>query len=182
MKNGARLGLSILALTVGLGILGLSLTAVTPAQSASGVFEASSRHVYWNDEILPDHMAYPALMVLDRVKLEAAVPTERVYLQVEYGTHRLSYVQKLIDKDNKPLALSTATKGYKYLLNAAQDSLDQEMPEPVQRYVLKAIEFHLKEMPEIEMQLADSDRAILDALKEENRVMVTKLRSSLATR
>ena len=74
MKH-ARLVLSSLALICGLSILGLSLTsAVTSVQSATGSFEASNRRFYVNEEILPDHIAYPALMALDRAKLEAASP------------------------------------------------------------------------------------------------------------
>lgn len=173
-----RFFLSSLALLVAFSILTISLSTATTAQSATGSFEASKRQLYWGSEVLPDHLAYPVLMAVDRVKLESANPVERVYLQLEYGTRRLEYAQSLIDKKNQQLATTTATKGYKYILTAASESLQPDMPSSVRKYALKVMTYHDQTLSDIKKQLSDSERAVLDDLLHSTDDLKKQLQAS----
>jgi hypothetical protein len=170
-----RIVLSLSALVFGLGILGLSLTTATAAESATTSMQASSRQLYWDGQVLPDHVAYPVLMALDRAKLEAASPSERIFIQVEFANRRLEYSQELLDKENTSLAITTLTKAYKYLIRAAQETLDGNMPSSVAEHVIKALEYHNKQLGIIKTQVPDSDRAVLDQLMVEGDVLLKRL-------
>ncbi len=162
-----RLALSSAALVGGSLILAISLSQSSqPAFSSSGSFDATQRRLYF-DDILPDHVAYPVLMALDRVKLESASPIEEVHLQVEFGQRRLDYARALLEKGNQPLALATLTKSIKYLGLAGTSAIDQNMPASVRSFVSQAISFHLKEVAELQLQFSDSDRAVIDRLVEQ---------------
>lgn len=166
-----RLSLSCLALVAGLGILAVSLSQTSqPAFSASDDLDASHRQVYF-DQILPDHVAYPMLMALDRLRLESASDTDQVYLNVEYGQRRFEYTVELLDKDRPGLALTTLTKAMKYQMHAAQLTIDGDMPSSVRQFVSQAIAYQLKQVAAIKGRFSDQDRAIIDQLISEGQAV-----------
>jgi hypothetical protein len=176
--NNTRLLLSSCALFLSFGILALSLTTASAAQSSTGSFEASHRQFYWGDDVLPDHVVYPVLMLIDKAKLESASPTERIYTQVEYGNRRFEYTHALIEKENPELALTTATKGYKYLIHAGQEALDSDASPSLKQHVIKAIEYQDKQLAELRNSFSDADRAVLDQLQAEGESLKNRLAST----
>ncbi len=182
-QHHLRLILSTVALFFGGLVLLISLAQdPTSVLSADGQYQASQRQLYLGQEILPDHVAYPLLMTIDRVKLESQRPVERVYTQLDYASRRLEYAKLLLDKGNQSLALTTATKGEKYLLHAGQEALDQDLDPSVKRAVWLALEYHTKELHSLKDRFsADADRAVLDQLLTEGQVMSSRLQSVLPT-
>jgi hypothetical protein len=166
-----------LALTAAVGVLFISLSTVSSVQSASGVDQP--KHFYMSGTLLPDHIAYPVVMMVDRAHLEAATPTEQVYLKTEYANRRLEYAQQLLDKSNANLAVTTLTKAQKYLLSAASQAIEMEMPDTVLKHVIATLEYHKEETTEIAQQLSDNERAVIDGLNEEVSVMIEQLNSQL---
>jgi hypothetical protein len=174
----SRVVLSTLALFFGFGVLALSLTTATAAESSTGSVQASSRQLYWDSTILPDHVAYPVLMTIDKVRLEAGSPSERVFTQIEYGHRRLEYAQELLDKKKIDLAVTTASKGYKYLLQAGEEALQHDMPHSVTSRALKALEYQSQFLSKFKAQVPDQDRPPLDILLKEGEVMMKRLQTA----
>lgn len=172
---------SISALLAAVGILFLSLSSasVNVVRSTAGGFEQTRKQFYVSDTILPDHIAYPVLMAIDRARLEAATQTEQVYLKTAYANRRLSLAQQLFDKGDEQLAVSTLTKAQKYLLSASNQALDTDMPDSVMKHLISTLEFHRETTTELAVYLSDSNRAVVDKLNEECRVMVEQLKSRL---
>src|SRR5690554_2706228 len=116
MRLYQRAIFSIVALFAAGAILGLSL--ISSAMSVHSANGMNSRSLYIDDQILPDHISYPVLMAIDRLRLETASEIEQVYLQTEYANRRLAYATELFDRDQDELAVTTLTKAQKYLLHA----------------------------------------------------------------
>lgn len=169
MKLHIKVVLIVVALIFALLILGLSI--VSSVLSVHTNPDILSRSLYVDDQVLPDHISYPLLMVLDRARLEIATPVERVYLQTEYANRRLIYAQALLEKNNPDLAVTTLTKGQKYLLYAAIAVADQEDVPRLKNHVTKTIQFHVRSIQhtlDTETELfSDSQRASIVKLNEE---------------
>lgn len=175
-----RLLLSSMGLLLGCAILGISLSAGnTMAQSAGDTYESSKKQFYVNEAFLPDHIGYPVLMAVDRLKLEMDTPQERVYTQVEYAQRRFVYAEELVEKDNLPLALTTVTKAEKYLINAAHEALELEDGENQRRYVEKTLIYYQTYLEDFKTQLPDADRTIVDHLQQEMSALQLQLQGLL---
>jgi hypothetical protein len=176
-----RFIISLAALTSAVGILFISLStaSINTVQSASGSFERTRKQFYVSSTILPDHVAYPVLMGIDRVRLESATPVEQVYMKTAYANRRLEYAETLLDKGANELAVTTLSKAEKYLLSAGNQALQADMPENVVRHVVSTIEFHKAKIDALETKFSDRDRAVLDGLNEDCRVMAMQLQSTL---
>lgn len=82
-----------------------------------------ARKIYFSKTILPDHVFYPIVMVSDRMKLETSTYEEQLVLRVEYAERRYQYAEKLLEKDQPELALTTISKAQKYLFAAGNGVL-----------------------------------------------------------
>ncbi len=162
-----RIALSILALLGGFGIMAISLGAANPVWSSEG--GATQLRFYVDDEILPDHVLYPGLMAVDRLRLEAAEePRDRMLLEIEFANRRLKYAQALVVKNNPGLALTTATKAEKYLIHAIQGAVDHTSLSTADReYVLRAAAYHKLVMVELMTQLPGLNTTVLLNLREQ---------------
>lgn len=172
---------SLVALTSAIGILFISLSSasLSSVQSASGSFEQTRKQFYVSSDILPDHVAYPVLMGIDRVRLESATPIEQVYMKTAYANRRLESAKALLEKGETELAVTTLSKAEKYLLSAGSQVLDMDMSENITHHVIETIEFHKSEIDKLATKLSDKDRAVLDGLNEQCSVMTQQLQSRL---
>lgn len=169
MKLHIKVVLIVVALFLALFILGLSI--VSSVLSVHSNPDILRRSLYIDDQVLPDHISYPVLMALDRARLEIATPVERVYLQTEYANRRLIYAEALLAKNNPDLAVTTLTKGQKYLLYAAIAVTDQDDIPRLKNHVIKTIQFHVRSIQHtLDSQselFSDSQRASIVKLNEE---------------
>lgn len=120
-----RILLSCFALLFGGLVLSISLISTSQAQSYEGVL-ATSKRLYFNDRILPDHLLYPAVAAADRVLLTVSPKSKKIELQLSYGQIRLDYAQGLLEKGDKKQALVALTKSQKYFHQAISDLLESE--------------------------------------------------------
>jgi len=176
----ARFILSSLALLVGGGILFVSLAAGnSQVFSSTGDQPTSNKQFYLSQNILPDHVAYPALMAVDRVKLETAGSSERIYLQVDYAQHRFDAAHSLLEQNNAALALTTLTKSQKYLLHAGIEALQPEVSQSLKMYVLKSLNYYQKAIAGVRSSFNDSEREVIDRLLEEIKMQRDQLQLQL---
>ncbi len=177
----ARLVLSSLALVLGVTILAISFSTANSGFASSGALETSRKQFYMGETILPDHVAYPVLMAMDRARLEMDTPSERIYTQVEYSQRRFEYALALIEKNNLPLAVSTLTKSQKYLFQAAEELQTTEASPTAVAYVIKALNYYRFQLEDLKASLDDNDRPMIDQLIEHNQILTDKLVSQSAT-
>jgi hypothetical protein len=119
-----QLFLPSFAVIFGLVILLISLLVSEPTLSFKSQSQLSQRCFYLGEEILPDHLVYPLLMVADRLRLELASPVKQPQIQLEYAWQRLESSRQLMKKDRPQLALKTLEKSQLYWL-AAQRQIEQ---------------------------------------------------------
>lgn len=158
---------TVLGLLFGVGAVFLSLSLVSQVSSHESS-RMSARELYWGEEILPDNVLYPGMMLMDRLQLENAEPTKQIYMRVVYAGRRLVYAQELLSKGKEDLAVTTLTKSQKYLLQAGKATLESHTDNrELVEYLLKAYTFQLRELEKIEQQLTDIAVLPLDSLTEE---------------
>lgn len=164
------------ALLFSAAVLFISLSTVSSVQSSTG--ERLSGFKISGD-VMPGHIGYFLLVATDKARLEMATPLEVVYLKTEYANRRLGYAEKLLEKGEAGMAVTTATKAQKYLLEAGNQVIDLEMSDTVAEHVLETLEFHVTKTESFSEELTDQQRAVIDSLNEECRVMIMQLESRL---
>lgn len=172
-----RVILSCFSLFFGAFIVWLSLSAsvkTSPSDTAS----ATQKLLYFNREVMPDHVFYPVLMAMDKSRLEAAHPVEKIYLQVEYANRRFYYVQELLEHGKTELAHSTLTKAEKYVLQAGLDAQAEGTPQEAKDFVVKALTIHSRETARIKSSFSDAERAVLDQILFEEQQLIEQLQAN----
>lgn len=175
-----RVTLSGLALIFGILILVISFTAANSALSVNDPIENSRKQFYMGERVLPDHVAYPALMAMDRVKLELAPTPEQILIKADYAQRRFEYALALLEKDKPSLALTTLTKSHKYLIHAAEGSIKQNSSDAVKLYLYRSLVYYQAQMDQLKPQFVDSDRPVIDGLLEQSTFISQQLLSSMS--
>lgn len=150
------------------------MSASVQIASADSV-SATQKRLYFDKEVLPDHVFYPVLMAIDKSRLEAAQPVERIYLQIEYANRRLYYTQELLEQEKSALAHTTLTKAEKYMLQAGRDLLETSVPPETKEFGLRALQIHYRETARLKSQFSDADRAVLDQILSEQAQLIEQL-------
>lgn len=105
--------LSLLCVGLACFVLFVSLQSANKDEAVEAVSFKQSKF-YIQKEILPDHSLYPLFMIYDRIRLEMADPTQKMILQNAYAVRRIYYAQRLLQKNEAALALTTFSKALKY--------------------------------------------------------------------
>lgn len=171
----SRFFFSSLFFLLGLGILLVSLMTVGGVLAGDG---SMTEMRFYSGEVLPDHVAYPAIMAMDRFYLETASPVERIYMQIEYANRRLYYSKALLEREerkNPDLALTTLTKAEKYVLAAAQETLALDSaPTSVTDLSKRSLQYHIDALEKMTLQFPDFQRSVLDQLREEEKALLAQ--------
>jgi hypothetical protein len=175
-----KITLSIFGLFIASGVLAVSLASSVPSvYSASDRFKKNDTQFYLNGDILPDHTLYPMVMIADKIKLEMAQEHQKITIYTTYANLRLQAAIQLLEKDQNQLALSTLTKSQKYLLKAAQTTLEQNPSDTTKEHVLKTLTYHINKHQEIKDQFSHEEKNVVDQLDMESQVFVDSLKSEL---
>ena len=139
---------------------------------------ASRRYLYVSAEILPDHLLYPAIMLVDRMALASAhTPAERIRIQINYAHRRLNSARTLAASHKPEMAVSTLTKSQKYLNQAAQEALAQGSARD-RALVIRAIANQEQQISKIaDDQLIHNQDVV--HLKEEANALKNQLQAAL---
>ncbi len=170
-----RLFLSLLALIFAVGVLGISLMDAHSVSSNGGK-SSSDKELYFDKEMLPDHLFYPLFMIVDRVHLETAPKEERPYLEIEYANRRLLAGEELLDLKKEGLSVTTFTKAEKYLYDAAQDYKQQHGSDAQKTLLIKIITYHMRELKKLDPQLTDANRSVVDASLIQDQILLDSLK------
>lgn len=175
-----KVGLSLFGLLIAVLILAVSLVSSTPSVYSAGELPKSNdKEFYLDGDILPDHVLYPVVMVMDKIKLETSSPSQKITLFITYANLRLDSAEKLINKSENAFALTTLTKSQKYLLQAAGATLEQKPSETTSIFVYKTLLYHLNRHKQIKNHFTDSEKNVIDQLDREIQVFVDSLKRDL---
>lgn len=105
-----------------LGILFFVLSMFSTVSNGVTGLAARERRIYFDRKILPDHLFYPALMILDKIKLDAADKETQTLLKIDYAEKRLAAAKTLFVQGKNDLAFVTAGKAHQYLLQANRET------------------------------------------------------------
>lgn len=143
--------------------------------------------LYVAREILPDHTLYPALMAVDRMRLELAEPAQRSSLMVAYANRRLFYTKRLLEKDQHELAFITLSKAIKYYndalilsinsfdKNLLSDQENSQIAFMVADSVFELFVFVGKHKD----KFSNEERGVLDLLLEQTKIPLLELQEIL---
>lgn len=143
---------------------------------------------YIAKEILPDHSIYPALMAVDRLRLELASPEKRTYLLMAYGNRRLFYSRRLLEQGNTELAFITLTKAFKYVNLSLSESIflfeesSLNKKNEYQRqafFILENLKAYDEFIISYRDQFSNEEKVGLETLSAENHYLAEKLRDLL---
>lgn len=172
------IGLHLLAWLVAGLILVISLFSAARFGSDRNS-TASDLTWYWHRPILPDHLAYPLLMLVDRLALTTTKDiSARIHMQVNYGHRRLQSTLQLIEKKKPGLALTALTKAQKYLNQAAIEALGANVNSSDKRLVIIAIENQNIEIKKLKENFSDLDLNVTDQLARDAEILEEKLINS----
>lgn len=110
----------VLIMTI-FGVAFFALSMISTVSSGTTGLAARERQVYFDRKILPDHLFYPVLMIMDKIKLDAADPETKVLLKVDYAEKRLAAAKTLFVQGKNDLAFVTTGKAHQYLLQANRE-------------------------------------------------------------
>lgn len=164
---------------MGVIILSLSLMAANNL-STDGAHTFSGWRIYFSKDILPDHMAYPLLRLRDRIQLETASPEEQVALKMRFAEHRYKVAERLLDKNQDTLAVSTLSKSQKYLISGGYQLLDEPQLRPEQALEMRAaLDHSLYRLERFSNEYNDSNGVVLTQLRDESSILLQKLDEEL---
>jgi len=143
--------------------------------------KASQRRFYIAKDILPDHLAYPLLMVVDKAQLNATSFPEKVWLQTEYGWRRLEYARRLSEQGKSAMAVTTIIKSQKYLLNATEETLNNETDEEFRIKMLQHLTAYSHEVEVLAARFDNAEKAQIDRLLSECEALKLRLSQSLSS-
>ena len=108
---------AVVNLTFGGAVFAISLlTALTGTRAQTG-----ERVLYFDHEMMPDHLFYPLVAVYDRVHLQLSSPVEQIVIRENLAKKRLNAAGALFREGKNELAFVTLGKAHQYLLRVNND-------------------------------------------------------------
>jgi len=175
-----QIWLAVVSFFFGVLVIVISINSSVPVAYPTSELRASHRQFYLSNTILPDHIVYPLLMMVDKAQLEMTPFPDRLWLQAEYGWRRLDYARQFLEKENRVLALTSLIKSQKYFINATQETLNADAADEVKLMMLKHFTAYLWEIEEIADSFDGADKAIVEHLIKECDVLKLRLSQSLS--
>lgn len=163
-----------IAIFGGIAILLFSLLATSHASnfgSEASLFSSTST-LYVGRELLPDHVLYPVIMAKENLVHKLSSSQEQIALNRAYAQKRLRAAYALAEREERqPLALTTLTKGQKYMLKYCIASTLAFGPQPENRRAAEeTIRVYIRDAGVV------IDRLMLDDLNSANQLQAELLR------
>lgn len=164
--------LAFLAVLFGVFIFTSSLVTYSQ-QGTTSPENVSSKKFYIDGKVLPDHVLYPSLMVVDKGLQLITSGDSKVYLQIRLAQDRMLSAKKLLDKDQEVLALSTLTKSQKYLILASEELFSKEdYSKETAKDLLLAFEENTQNLSEIEKNFENIPTNPIGDLVSESNMLI----------
>ncbi len=159
---------AIVMIVFGLFVFLISLIATMSASKIA--MHERERTLYFDRKILPDHVFYPLIVVVDRLELKMSEPEERIVLEMDYAGKRLEAAKALFKQEKNDLAFVTLNKAHQYLLKANEDVFNLERQG---KYLNFTVGLNKKFQQEYEKLKENMD----DAQKARTQVMIEELQA-----
>lgn len=171
--------LPILAILFGMFIFISSLFSYS--QKNSFIDEkVSSKKLYFSKRILPDHLFYPLLMIVDRGLLIISSDEAKIFLRIRLAQDRMISSQNLLKKGEEPLALSTLTKSQKYLILAANSYLsNNNFSSEAGHAILYALNENTINLLKIESVFKNIPTGPIHDLVEESKTLIVSVSNKI---
>ncbi len=175
-----KLIFAVLSVLVGVFIFTSSLVASSQKQDNADSDRVSRKQLYFGKKILPDHIFYPALMVVDKSLLFITSGESEVFLRIRLAQDRMISANSLLDKNEEGLAFSTLTKSQKYLLLASQEFLVLEShSKEVGIALLTALEENTQHMKIIQKRFKNVDTSTINDLVAESETLISIVKNKI---
>ena len=170
----SRLFFSGLALIFGLVVVAVSLASANQVVSYGG--SASAKSFYLNGKILPDHLVYPLMAVVDKAILTIAPVQEKIKLQLAYCCIRLDYTHGLLAKGQSGMAMVALTKSQKYCGLAAQQILDHEIKGDLRKQVINGLAQNIEQTQDLIFKFNPDQCSFANQLNQHNQLLLDQLK------
>ncbi|MCL2110287.1 hypothetical protein FWH30_01765 [Microgenomates group bacterium] len=174
----------VVSFLTGMVVLFLSLLAVSPAyRSVNGMRLA--RKFYISNEILPDHIFYPVVNLLQRRALGVqSNETERPWLELAMAQRRLDDAMKAEDmkvseREKVEITITLVSKAHQYIGSAVQVLGERwengELSEIQKDDLREFMNGTEQKMLDLQKRLPEADRGELAAVMLEEKLMTEKI-------
>jgi hypothetical protein len=161
----------ILFLLFGGLVMILSLLSANRIFSQDDDFSLTQQQFYFQKEILPDHLLYPLLMIVDRSKLLMADEEQQVGLQTTYAWQRLEHTEILLERGYRSLSFSTLTKAYKYYHQALLSARELELTADQRQALIDDADHFVNQAEKLFTSFTDVERQELSRLQAEQQIL-----------
>lgn len=147
-----RFVLSSVALLAAASLISVSLLAYSSKVVAREDVPPLTQRRLYAGQVLPDHILYPVVAGIDRVRLERTQGAQRVLTKVEYSHRRLFYGQELLNSGQSGLAINTLHKAFQYLLAASDTVLDQPVADSTLNLIDRSWRYQIEQLSRAKQQ------------------------------
>lgn len=144
-----------------------SLQASTTSQTS-----ASDKRFYLDSEIKPDHVLYPVMGSLDKLKISMASPEKKAEHCLDTAQRKAGYAEYLLQEQNESLAVTTFVHGQRYLQLAADQAVALQDP-VLARQVHDDLEDYYQKMSTAAGDVSPEKQTVLNQLLAENTAAQT---------
>ncbi len=170
---------AVLAVFFGVSIF-ISSLVVSSQQDLASADKVSRKQFYFGKKVLPDHILYPVLMVIDKSLLVMTSGESEIFLRIRLAQDRMISANSLLDKKEEGLSLSTLTKSQKYLILATQEFLSLPSPsDDVGTGLLLALEENTANIKKIQTRFQKIDTAPLSELIIESETLIVAVQNKI---
>ena len=147
MNNKQKTVMGLVAFGFGASILTVSLikTSAVKALSSAEV-DSSSKRLYFNREMQPDHVLYPLRVAQEKIELFTLSPEERVGKKIEFSQQRFEFAKNLMSDGEYELALATFMKSQQYLFESADFFSEIDFTHPDRQLFIDTLSQHRQEL------------------------------------
>lgn len=145
-----------------MGVVFLVLSMFSSVSNGVTGLAARERRIYFDRKILPDHLFYPVLMILDKIKLDAADKETQTLLKIDYAEKRLVAAKTLFVQGKNDLAFVTAGKAHQYLLQANREAVAGEEGKKYTGLIKEMNQNFAFEYENLKQYLTDGQKVTID--------------------
>ena len=173
-----RLLLSFFALLFGVVVLSISLLTTSSIRSYGGG-SSTSKSLYFDEAILPDHLLYPLVAVVDRLVLVSSSSEKQVQLMITFGQIRLEYAWGLLTKAKEEQALIALSKSQKYLNQAGYKIIEDDLVsnQELVNDCRQALKLSIEQTGIIMSIVTDTNKDLVYQLNMSNKELLKQLKN-----
>lgn len=157
---------------LGASIVFVSLFSANRVFSQEDSSPLTHQKIYFQGEMLPDHLLYPIVMAVDRVRLAVAGPQQAVDVSIDYAWQRLKYTEGLLAEGYQSLSFSTLTKAHKYYNVALLQAQSLDLTNEKQQWLITDAQRFGQAAEALTVSFTDPEKQELAHLRADQAVLL----------